>query len=72
MRDNMRTIIKIFKRLTRCKKIRSALSLATFINQDFASYHLKGVRFPMLGYQDQDWMVNVPLYAARQYILAQE
>lgn len=47
-------------------------SLATFINQDFASYHLKGVRFSMLGYQDQDWMVNVPLYAARQYILAQE
>lgn len=47
-------------------------SLATFINQDFASCHLKGVRFSMLGYQDQDWMVNVPLYAARQYILAQE
>ncbi len=47
-------------------------SFSTFITQDFASYHLKGLRISKLGYQDQGWMVNVPLYAARQYILAQE
>lgn len=45
-----------------------AKSLATFINQDFASYALKGVRFSMLGYKDQEWMVNVPLYNVREYV----
>lgn len=43
-------------------------SLSAFINHDFASYHLKGVRFSMLGYQDQGWMENVPLYAAREFV----
>lgn len=45
-----------------------AKSLAAFITHDFASYHLKGIRFSMLGFQDQDWMENVPLYAARVYV----
>ena len=45
-----------------------AKSLSTFINHDFASYHLKGVRFSMLGFQDQGWMENVPLFAAKEYI----
>lgn len=45
-----------------------AKSLATFINHDFASYHLKGIRFSMLGFQDQGWMENVPLFAAREYV----
>lgn len=45
-----------------------AKSLATFINQDFASYNLKGVRFSMLGFQDQGWVENVPLFAAKEYI----
>lgn len=45
-----------------------AKSLATFINRDFASYHLKGIRFSMLGYQEQEWMENVPLYGARECI----
>lgn len=40
-----------------------AKSLATFINNDFASYHLKGIRFSMLGFQDQGWMENIPLFA---------
>ncbi len=40
-----------------------AKSLATFINHDFADYHLKGVRYSMRGFQDQGWMQNVPLYA---------
>lgn len=45
-----------------------AKSLATFVNHDFASCHLKGVRFSMLGYQDQGWMENVPLYGVEAYI----
>lgn len=45
-----------------------AKSLATFVNHDFASYHLKGVRFSMLGFKDQGWMENVPLFAAREYV----
>lgn len=45
-----------------------AKSLYTFINHNFASYHLKGIRFSMLGFQEQGWMENVPLFAAREYI----
>lgn len=45
-----------------------AKSLSTFINRDFASYHLKGIRFSMLGFQDQEWMENVPLFAAKQFV----
>ncbi len=45
-----------------------AKSLFTFINHDFASYHLKGIRFSMLGFKGQEWMENVPLFAAREYI----
>ena len=44
-------------------------SLASFITRDFASCRLKGVRFSMLGYQDQGWMENVPLFAAREYVM---
>lgn len=35
-------------------------SLKTFINSNPG---LKGVRFSMLPYQDQEWMTNIPLYA---------
>lgn len=45
-----------------------AKSLATFISHDFASYNLKGVRFSMLGFHDQGWMENVPLFAAREFV----
>ena len=45
-----------------------AKSLYTFINHDFASYHLKGVRFSMLGFQDQGWMENIPLFAVKEYV----
>lgn len=45
-----------------------AKSLAAFITHDYASYHLKGIRFSMLGFKDQDWMENVPLFAAKYYI----
>lgn len=44
-------------------------SLRTFITQDFKSYGLKGVRFSMKGYADQEWMENVPLYTAREFFL---
>ena len=42
-------------------------SLHAFICKDFASYHLKGVRFSMLGFQSQEWMENIPLYAIESY-----
>ena len=45
-----------------------AKSLAAFITHDFASYHLKGIRFSMRGFQDQKWMENVPLFAAREFV----
>lgn len=43
-------------------------SLHAFICNDFASYHLKGIRFSMRGFQDQGWMENVPLYAIESYV----
>lgn len=39
-----------------------AKSMATYI-KSHPEYSLKGVRISMLGYQDQGWMVNIPLYA---------
>ena len=30
-------------------------------------YPLKGLRISMMGYQDQDWMENIPLYAISKY-----
>ena len=36
-------------------------SLHTFITNN---PELKGLRFSMLPYKDQDWMINVPLYAS--------
>lgn len=59
---------KVFPVEVKAENNVKAKSLATFINQDFASYDLKGVRFSMLGYKDQDWMVNVPLYNVREYV----
>lgn len=43
-------------------------SLHAFICKDFASYHLKGVRFSMLSFQSQEWMENIPLYAIESYV----
>ena len=43
-------------------------SLKQFVTIDHADKHLKGVRFSMKDYIEQDWMVNVPLYCCGQYI----
>lgn len=43
-------------------------SLHAFICKDFSAYHLKGVRFSMLGFQSQEWMENIPLYAIESYV----
>ncbi|MFA6778437.1 MAG: ATP-binding protein [Paludibacteraceae bacterium] len=43
-------------------------SLRAFITQDFKCYELKGVRFSMKGYEEQDWMTNVPLYSAKSFV----
>ncbi len=39
-------------------------SLYTFVNDEFREFDLKGLRISMLPYKDQNWMENVPLYAA--------
>lgn len=41
-----------------------AKSMRTFIKDH---PDLKGVRYSMLPYKDQGWMVNVPLYACLRY-----
>lgn len=33
---------------------------------------LKPCRFSMLGYREQDWMTNIPLYLAQEWIFAAE
>lgn len=43
-------------------------SLSQFIKHEFSKCNLKGVRFSMLPYKDQGWMVNIPLYAVEAYI----
>lgn len=44
-------------------------SLATCIIHDFKDYNLHGIRFSMKGFKEQDWMTNIPLYAARAFII---
>ncbi len=44
-------------------------SLAAFVNQEFGSYGLKGLRCSMLPFISQDWMENIPLYATESYFL---
>ncbi len=39
-------------------------SLNTFINDN---PNLTGIRFSMSDYRDQDWMINIPLYACKTY-----
>lgn len=43
-------------------------SLSQFVNIDYASLGLKGLRCSMLPYVDQGWMENIPLYAIEGYI----
>ena len=43
-------------------------SLRQFITIDNAGSGLKGYRFSMLGYDDQDWMSNIPLIAVEPYL----
>jgi len=45
-----------------------AKSFFNFINKDFKDLGLKGVRFSMLPYCDQEWMHNVPLYGVSAYM----
>lgn len=33
---------------------------------------LKACRFSMAGYREQEWMINIPLYLAREWILDRE
>lgn len=45
-----------------------AKSLYTYINQDQKQHNLKGVRFSMKSFINQEWMENVPLYAVKSYM----
>ena len=44
-------------------------SLAACITYDFKDYNLHGIRFSMKGFKEQEWMTNIPLYAARAFII---
>lgn len=46
-----------------------AKSLRTFITDDYAVKALKGVRFSMKPYIDQNWMENVPLYGVEVFFV---
>ena len=43
-----------------------ARSMSAYI-KSHPEYSLKGLRISMMGYQDQDWMENIPLYAISKY-----
>lgn len=43
-------------------------SLRNFITSDFQHLDLKGVRFSLLPYIEQDWMENVPLYGVNGFL----
>lgn len=43
-----------------------ARSMSEYI-KSHPEYSLKGLRISMMGYQDQDWMENIPLYAISKY-----
>lgn len=43
-------------------------SLSQFVNVEFADKHLKGVRYSMKPYKNQDWMENIPLYGVQSHI----
>ena len=43
-----------------------ARSMSEYI-KNHPEYQLKGLRISMMGYQDQDWMENIPLYAISKH-----
>lgn len=45
-----------------------AKSLSTYIKEDHKELNLKGSRFSMLPYVDQEWMENVPLYGISTFL----
>ncbi len=44
-----------------------ARSMSEYI-KTHPQYSLKGLRISMLGYKDQGWMENIPLYAIHKYL----
>ncbi len=45
-----------------------AKSLRQFVTVDYADSHLHGLRFSMEGYERQNWVTNIPLYAIEPYM----
>ena len=43
-------------------------SLRQFITVDYASSHFHGYRFSMQGFENQDWMSNIPLFAIQPFL----
>lgn len=43
-------------------------SLRQFITVDYAGSNLHGYRFSMKGFENQDWMSNIPLFATYNFI----
>lgn len=46
-------------------------SLRQFVTIDNAEKKFYGVRFSMKGYENQDWMINVPLFAVEPFLESQ-
>lgn len=45
-------------------------SLRQFITVDYASNNYHGYRFSMQGFDNQDWMSNIPLFAIQPFLLS--
>ena len=43
-----------------------AHSMSEYI-KNHLDYQLKGLRISMMGYQDQNWMENIPLFAITKF-----
>lgn len=59
---------KIFPIEAKAQENVKAKSLKQFITVDKADTGLKGYRFSMKGFKEQDWVVNVPLYAILPFL----
>lgn len=45
-------------------------SLRQFVTIDYVDRAMKGIRFSMRGYDNQDWVINIPLYAVIPEVLS--
>lgn len=58
---------KVFPIEVKAEENVKSKSLKQFITEDFKAQNLKGIRFSMLPYKDQQWMENLPLWSVYSY-----